>query len=92
MTDFHNYIILCLFIQLEKILIMNNHVDLQVDLPLTIVDCLTSTNITVSFNAVKCLKQFPSIETLSSPPILSKLQSLLAMDSKIRTRIYEVSY
>lgn len=72
---------------------MNNDVDLQVILPCTIVDCLTSTNITVSFNAVKCLKQFPSIETLSSLPILSKLQIVLDnMDSKIRTRVYDVSY
>ncbi|XP_025404940.1 26S proteasome non-ATPase regulatory subunit 5 isoform X2 [Sipha flava] len=76
--------------ELEKILIINNDVDLQGDLPCTIVDCLTSTNITVSYNAVKCLKHFPSVETLSTPLIVTKLQSLLAMDSKIRTRVHDL--
>lgn len=62
------------------------------DLACTIVDCLPSTDITVSYNAVKCLKRFQSIETLSSFPILSKLLSIVAMDAKIRTRVYDVSY
>jgi len=73
-------------------LITDNNVDIQVDLACTIVDCLTSSDMSVSYNAVKCLKQFQSVETLSSMPILSKLQTLMAMDAKIRTRVYDVSY
>lgn len=69
----------------------DNNVDIQVDLACTIVDCLTSNDMSVSYNAVKCLKQFQSVETLSSIPILSKLQSISAMDAKIRTRVYDVS-
>lgn len=70
---------------------VDNNVDIHIDLACTIVDCLTSSDMSVSYNAVKCLKQFKSIETLSSLPILSKLQSIVAMDAKIRTRIYDVS-
>lgn len=62
------------------------------DLACTIVDCLTSSDMSVSYNAVKCLKRFQSVETLSSIPILSKLQTIMAMDAKIRTRVYDVSY
>lgn len=77
---------------MEKILVVDNNVDMQVDLACTIVDCLTSSDMPVSYNAVKCLKQFQCIETLSSISILAKLQSILAMDAKIRTRVYDVSY
>lgn len=70
----------------------DNNVDIQVDLACTIVDCLTSSDMTVSYNAVKCLKKFQSVETLSSIPILSKLQTIMARDAKIRTRVYDVSY
>jgi len=70
----------------------DNNVDIQVDLACTIVDCLTSSDMTVSYNAVKCLKRFQSVETLSSIPILSKLQTIMAVDAKIRTRVYDVSY
>jgi len=71
---------------------IDNNVDIQVDLACTIVDCLTSSDMTVSYNAVKCLKQFQSVETLSSIPILSKLQTIMEIDAKIRTRVYDVSY
>lgn len=70
----------------------DNNVDIQMDLACSIVDCLTSSDMTVSYNAVRCLKQFQSDETLSSIPILSKLQTIMAMDAKIRTRVYDVSY
>jgi len=70
----------------------DNNVDIQVDLACTIVDCLTSSDMSVSYNAVKCLKRFQSVETLSSVPILSKLQIIMATDAKIRTRVYDVSY
>jgi len=70
----------------------DNNVDIQVDLACTMVDCLTSSDMTVSYNAVKCLKRFQSVETLSSIPILSKLQTIMAMNAKIRTRVYDVSY
>lgn len=73
-------------------LAIDNNVDIQVDLACTIVDCLTSSDMTVSYNAVKCLKRFQSVETLSSIPILSKLQTIMAVDAKIRTRVYDVSY
>lgn len=77
---------------MEKILTVDNNVDMQVDLACTIVDCLTYSDMSVSYNAVKCLKQFQSIETLSSFSILTKLQSILAMDAKIRTRVYDVRF
>jgi len=70
----------------------DNNVDIQVDLACTIVDCLTSSDMSVSYNAVKCLKLFQSVEILSSIPILSKLQTIMEMDAKIRTRVYDVSY
>lgn len=73
-------------------LAVDNNVDVQVDLACTIVDCLPSSDITVSYNAVKCLKRFQSVATLSSLPILSKLNTLLEMDAKIRTRVYDVSF
>jgi len=73
-------------------MLATNNVDIQTDLACTIVDCSTSSDITVSYNAVKCLKQFQSVETLSSIPILSKLQTLMAMGANIRTRVYDVSY
>ncbi|XP_060874928.1 26S proteasome non-ATPase regulatory subunit 5-like isoform X2 [Metopolophium dirhodum] len=76
--------------ELEKMLANDNNVDIQVDLACTIVDCLTSSDMTVSYNAVKCLKRFQSVETLSSIPILSKLQTIMAMDAKIRTRVYDI--
>ncbi|XP_060833754.1 26S proteasome non-ATPase regulatory subunit 5 isoform X1 [Rhopalosiphum padi] len=76
--------------ELEKILANDNNVDIQVDLACTIVDCLTSSDMSVSYNAVKCLKRFQSVETLSSIPILSKLQTIMAMDAKIRTRVYDI--
>lgn len=62
------------------------------DLACTIVDCLTSSDMSVSYNAVKCVKQFRSGETLSSISILSKLETIMATDSKIRTRVYDVSF
>jgi len=77
---------------LEKILASDNNVDIQVDLACSIVDCLTSSDMSVSYNAVKCLKQFQIVETLSSAPTLSKLQTIVATDAKIRTRVYDVSY
>lgn len=77
---------------MEKLLAVDNNVDIQVDLASTIVDCLPSSNITVSYNAVKCLKRFQSIVTLSSPSILSKLKSITEIDAKIRSRVYDVSY
>ncbi|XP_025207928.1 uncharacterized protein LOC112603532 isoform X2 [Melanaphis sacchari] len=79
-----------ILLELEKMLANDNNVDIQVDLACTIVDCLTSNNMSVSYNAVKCLKQFQSVETLSSIPILSKLQTIMAMDPKIRTRVYDI--
>lgn len=72
-------------------LAVDNNVDVQVDLACTIVDCLMSNNMSVACNSVKCLKRFQSIETLSSHLILSKLQNIVAMDAKIRTRVYDVS-
>lgn len=77
---------------MKRILDIDNNVDMQVDLACTIVDCLTSGDMRVSFNAVNCLKQFQCVETLSSIPILAKLQSILAMDAKLRSRVYDVSY
>lgn len=77
---------------MEKILAVDNNVDMQVDLACTIVDCLTNNDMPVSYNAVKCLKQFQCAEMLSSISLLAKLQSILAMDAKIRTRVYDVSY
>lgn len=73
-------------------LIFDNAVDVQVDLICTVVDCLTSSDVSVSYNAVKCLKQFRCIEILSFQPVSSKLQSILEMDARVRTRLYEVSY
>ncbi|KAF0754890.1 26S proteasome non-ATPase regulatory subunit 5-like, partial [Aphis craccivora] len=75
---------------LEKILANDNNVDIQVDLACTIVDCLTSSDMSVSYNAVKCVKQFRCDETLSSIPILSKLETIMATDTKIRTRVYDI--
>lgn len=77
---------------MEKVLAVDNNVDIQVDLACTIVDCLSSPQTTVSYGAVKCLKRFQSTVTLSSHPILSKLLGTVAMDSKIRARVYDVSY
>lgn len=76
--------------ELEKMLADDNNVDIQVDLACTIVDCLTSSDMSVSYNAVKCLKQFQSVETLSSVPISSKLQTIMAKDAKLRTRVYDI--
>jgi len=73
-------------------LAIDNNVDIQVYLACTIVDCLTSSDMTVSYNAVKCLKRFQSVEILSSIPILTKLQTIMSVDAKIRTRVYDVSY
>jgi len=70
----------------------DNNVEIQVDLACTIVDCLTSSDMSVSNNALKCLKRFKINETLSSVPILSKLQTIMETDAKIRTRVYDVSY
>lgn len=72
-------------------LAIDNSVEIQVDLACTIIDSLKSNDMSVSYNAVKCLKQFQSVETLSSLPILSRFQSIVAMDAKIRTRAYDVS-
>lgn len=77
---------------MEKLLTIDNNLDVQVDLTCTIVDCLTSSDMSVSYNAVKCLKQFKGNETISSFPVLSKLLSIVTMDAKIRTRVYDVSF
>lgn len=77
---------------MEKILAVDNNVDISMDLACNIIDCLTNNDMSVSHNAVKCLKKFQSLETLTSLPILSKLQSIVVMDSKIRSRAYDVSY
>lgn len=73
-------------------LIIDNNIDLQLDLVCTIVDCLSNSDVSVSYKAVKCLKQFQSTSILSSLPILSKFRVMMEKDSQIRTRIYDVSY
>lgn len=72
-------------------LIIDNNIDLQLDLICTIVDCLSNSDVSVSYKAVKCLKQFQCIEILSSITILSKFRIMMEKDSQIRTRIYDVS-
>lgn len=72
-------------------LTIDNSVEIQVDLACTIIDNLKSNDMSVSYNAVKCLKQFQSIEALSSLPILTRFQNIVMMDAKIRTRVYDVN-
>ncbi|XP_050520531.1 26S proteasome non-ATPase regulatory subunit 5 isoform X2 [Daktulosphaira vitifoliae] len=78
--------------ELEKLLTIDNSVEIQVDLACSIIDNLKSNDMSVSYNAVKCLKQFQSVEALSSLPILTRFQSIVMMDAKIRTRVYDVLF
>lgn len=62
------------------------------DLACTIIDCLTNSDMSISYNAVKCVKHFRSGEILSSTSIISKLETIMAINTKIRTRVYDVSF
>ncbi|CAH1725177.1 26S proteasome non-ATPase regulatory subunit 5-like [Aphis gossypii] len=75
---------------LEKLLADDNNVDIQVDLACTIIDCLTNSDMSISYNAVKCVKHFRSGEILSSTSIISKLETIMAINTKIRTRVYDI--
>jgi len=65
-------------------------VHVQVDLICSIIDCLTSGDLSVPYNAVKCLQQFQCTKILSFLPVSSKLLSILEMSAELRTRLYDV--
>lgn len=77
---------------MDKLLTIDKGVDVTVDLGCTIIDCLESNDLSVSYNAIKCLKHFGCIETLRSSTLVSKFEKLMKMDSKIRSRVYDVSH
>ncbi|VVC35962.1 Hypothetical protein CINCED_3A014253 [Cinara cedri] len=76
--------------ELEKLLMNDNNIDLPLILICTLVDCLSNSDVSVSFRAVKCLKQLKCDEILSSPQILSKIRTLMQTNSEIRARIYDI--